>query len=149
MTGHRILVVEDNERNLKLVRDVLQFAGYETQSKGVQQLKDDVEAFKPGADLTLTVAGGYFAADMFIQAVKTALKSTKTLTTAAVQKAASAMTYEIKDTVGPTKYPESYSIPTKACSTLEYNADGTAFTIAQPFTCTTKTYPILPKFDQP
>jgi CheY-like chemotaxis protein len=25
----RILVVEDNERNLKLVRDVLQFAGYE------------------------------------------------------------------------------------------------------------------------
>jgi len=29
MTGHRILVVEDNERNLKLVRDVLQYAGYE------------------------------------------------------------------------------------------------------------------------
>ena len=29
MTGRRILVVEDNERNLKLVRDVLQFAGYE------------------------------------------------------------------------------------------------------------------------
>ncbi len=28
MTG-RILVVEDNARNLKLVRDVLQFAGYE------------------------------------------------------------------------------------------------------------------------
>ena len=29
MTGQRILVVEDNERNLKLIRDVLQFAGYE------------------------------------------------------------------------------------------------------------------------
>jgi CheY-like chemotaxis protein len=29
MTGNRILVVEDNERNLKLVRDVLQFAGYD------------------------------------------------------------------------------------------------------------------------
>jgi len=29
VTGNRILVVEDNERNLKLVRDVLQFAGYE------------------------------------------------------------------------------------------------------------------------
>jgi len=29
MTGHRILVVEDNERNLKLVRDVLQYAGFE------------------------------------------------------------------------------------------------------------------------
>lgn len=29
MTGHRILVVEDNERNLKLVRDVLQYAGFD------------------------------------------------------------------------------------------------------------------------
>jgi two-component system cell cycle response regulator DivK len=29
MTKNRILVVEDNERNLKLVRDVLLFAGYE------------------------------------------------------------------------------------------------------------------------
>jgi len=29
MSGHQILVVEDNERNLKLVRDVLLFAGYE------------------------------------------------------------------------------------------------------------------------
>ena len=27
--GHRILVVEDNELNLKLVRDVLSYAGYE------------------------------------------------------------------------------------------------------------------------
>ena len=29
MTGNRILVVEDNERNLKLVRDVLEYAGYD------------------------------------------------------------------------------------------------------------------------
>jgi two-component system, cell cycle response regulator DivK len=29
MSTHQVLVVEDNERNLKLVRDVLQFAGYE------------------------------------------------------------------------------------------------------------------------
>jgi two-component system cell cycle response regulator DivK len=29
MTGPCILVVEDNAKNLKLVRDVLQFAGYE------------------------------------------------------------------------------------------------------------------------
>jgi two-component system, cell cycle response regulator DivK len=29
MSDYRILVVEDNERNLKLVRDVLRFAGYE------------------------------------------------------------------------------------------------------------------------
>ena len=29
MSGERILVVEDNPKNLKLVRDVLQFSGYE------------------------------------------------------------------------------------------------------------------------
>jgi CheY-like chemotaxis protein len=29
MTAERILVIEDNERNLKLVRDVLQYAGYQ------------------------------------------------------------------------------------------------------------------------
>ena len=29
MSGERILVVEDNERNMKFVRDVLQFKGYE------------------------------------------------------------------------------------------------------------------------
>ena len=30
MAGERILVVEDNERNMKLVRDVLNATGYET-----------------------------------------------------------------------------------------------------------------------
>jgi len=29
MTSNRVLVVEDNERNLKLVRDVLHFAGFD------------------------------------------------------------------------------------------------------------------------
>jgi two-component system cell cycle response regulator DivK len=29
VSDYRILVIEDNERNLKLVRDVLRFAGYE------------------------------------------------------------------------------------------------------------------------
>lgn len=32
MTEARILVVEDNERNLKLVRDVLEFAGFQVAS---------------------------------------------------------------------------------------------------------------------
>ncbi len=30
MTGKLILIIEDNEKNLKLVRDVLQFKGYRT-----------------------------------------------------------------------------------------------------------------------
>ena len=34
MTAHRILVVEDNERNLKLARDVLEHAGLEVVCAG-------------------------------------------------------------------------------------------------------------------
>jgi two-component system, cell cycle response regulator DivK len=30
MTGERVLLVEDNEKNMKLVRDVLRAAGYDT-----------------------------------------------------------------------------------------------------------------------
>jgi ABC-type branched-subunit amino acid transport system substrate-binding protein len=124
----------------------VQFAGFEATSPGVKQMNADVEAFKPGTKPSLALAAGYFAADMFIQAVNNSLKTSKTLTSASVQKAAAKMTYQIKDTVGPVTYPASYKYSVKACSTLEYDADGTAFEIVQPFTCTTKTYPILPKF---
>ncbi len=34
MAGELILIVEDNEKNLKLVRDVLQFRGYRTLDAG-------------------------------------------------------------------------------------------------------------------
>lgn len=34
MAGEKILVVEDNEQNLKLVRDVLEFKGYEVVAAG-------------------------------------------------------------------------------------------------------------------
>jgi two-component system cell cycle response regulator DivK len=38
MSGELILVVEDNERNLKLVRDILQFKGYRTLEAGTARL---------------------------------------------------------------------------------------------------------------
>ena len=46
MSAGRILVVEDNDLNLKLVRDVLQFAGYEVMEarsgeQGVELATDD------------------------------------------------------------------------------------------------------------
>jgi CheY-like chemotaxis protein len=34
MSGERILVIEDNVKNLKLVRDVLEYAGYEVVAAG-------------------------------------------------------------------------------------------------------------------
>jgi ABC-type branched-subunit amino acid transport system substrate-binding protein len=123
----------------------LQFAGFESDAAGIKTMNQQIDAYKPGTKPSLALSAGYFAADMFIQAVKSSLKTSKTLTSASVQKAAAKMTYQIKDTIGPTIYPKSFKFGQQACSTLEYD-DGTAFTIAQPFTCTTKTYPILPKF---
>ena len=56
------------------------------------------------------------------------------------------MTYQIKDTIGPTKYPASFKEGTESRSALFFDPDGTAFELVQPFTCTTKKYPVLPKF---
>ena len=101
-------------------------------------MNEQIAAFKPGTKPSLALAAGYFSADMFIKAVQASLKTSKTLTSASVQKAASKMTYQIKNTVGPTTYPASYKYAVKSCVTLEYDADGTAFTIVQPFYCTTQ-----------
>ena len=124
----------------------VQFAGFEADSPGIKTMNDTIAAFKPGTKPSLALAAGYFSADQFIAAVKASLKTSKTLTSASVQKAAAKMTYQIKDTVGPTKFPDSFKTPNKSCATLEYDADGTSFEIVQPFFCTTKTYPVLPKF---
>ena len=37
MAGELILIVEDNEKNLKLVRDILQFKGYRTLEAGTAE----------------------------------------------------------------------------------------------------------------
>jgi ABC-type branched-subunit amino acid transport system substrate-binding protein len=124
----------------------VQFAGFEANSPGIKTMNEQIEAFKPGTKPSLALAAGYFSADMFIAAVKASLKTSKTLTSASVQKAAAKMTYQIKDTVGPTMYPASFKTSTKSCATLLSDPDGTAFEIVQPFFCTTKTYPVLPKF---
>ena len=85
----------------------VQFAGFESTAKGIQQMNEDVEAVKPGTKPgSIALAGGYFAADMFIQAIKDSLKASKTLTIGSIKKAAAGMTYQIKDTIGPTELPE-------------------------------------------
>jgi ABC-type branched-subunit amino acid transport system substrate-binding protein len=123
----------------------VQFAGFESTSPGIKQMEADIAAVKPNTPGSIALAGAYFGADFFIKAVKEALKTNKTLTTAAIQKAAGKMTYAIKDTIGPTSYPKAYNGQFQACSTLLFD-DGNAFTISQKFECTNKKYPVLPKF---
>jgi branched-chain amino acid transport system substrate-binding protein len=123
----------------------VQFAGYESNTPAIKQMLADVDAFKPGTSRTIGLAVGYFGADMFIQALKTALKTNKTLTTAAIQKTMQKFTYQIKGTVGPTTWPGAFSI-SNGCDTLLYDADGATFTLSQPYTCNTNYVKIDKKF---
>ncbi len=114
----------------------VQFAGFESGTPAIKQMLSDVESFKPGTPQTIGLVGGYYAADLFIQAVKAAQKANKTLTTASIQKAMQKFTYQVKGAIGPTTWPSAFSIG-NGCATLLYDTDGTAFTISQPYTCST------------
>ena len=107
-----------------------------------QQMQKDVDAIKSGAQLTSGTVAGYFAADFFIQALK---KAGLSPTPEKVQAAASKMTFAIKGLVGPTKYPSSTVIPTPSCSAL-MSSDGTAFSVVNPYQCSSKTYPVQSKY---
>ena len=78
----------------------------------------------------LTALVGWYSADMFVKILQ---KAGKNLTPEAFQKAASKFTYEIKNTIGPTTYPNAFAAPTP-CGEL-VASDGTTWTITQPFQC--------------
>jgi ABC-type branched-subunit amino acid transport system substrate-binding protein len=124
----------------------VQFSGFESNTKAIQQMEADVEAFKPGTPKTIGLVAGYYSADLFIQAVKKALSSSKTLTTATIQKAMQKFTYQVKGAIGPTTWPSAFKIG-NGCSTLLYDADGSAFTISQPYVCNTKYAKVDKKFN--
>ena len=109
---------------------------------GMNQLKADLDAVKPGssADVDYGAIVGYTSADMFIQALKTVAKKGKAnITPENVQKAASTMTWQLKGVQGPISYPKSTVDQTPACFS-NYRSDGTQWTTAVPYTCSTKTY---------
>jgi ABC-type branched-subunit amino acid transport system substrate-binding protein len=113
----------------------IQFAPYESAEVGnaaMQQLVDDVAAFDPSlTQLTQPVAAGYFAADMFIQAL---VKTGENLTVERFIKAANKkFRWSVEDTAGPTRYPAGHSRPTPCGSLVK--STGTGYTIEVPFRC--------------
>jgi hypothetical protein len=119
---------------------------YNTQpNPGLTQMQKDFEAYKPGSFSTVFSFATYFAADMFIQAVKQVQKSGKSITPEAVQQVLAKQTWQIKGLVGPTKYPASTVVSSPACNEL-ISSNGTAWDVVKPYTCSSKQIPIDPKF---
>jgi ABC-type branched-subunit amino acid transport system substrate-binding protein len=100
-------------------------------------MMNNIDAFKPGADIS-SVDQTYFAADMFIDALK---QVGHNITPQAVQQALAHITWSIPGLVGPIMYPQSTVVPTPACGELLYDS-GTAYQIVEPYSCSTKTYPV-------
>ena len=96
----------------------------------MQKILDQIEKYAPGASITQGFLAGYFSADFFVKAVKAAGKN---LTPDTLAKAVSKMTYEIKDVIGPTKYPAGRTQGTPCGALTE--SDGTAWTVVAPYAC--------------
>ena len=119
------------------------FAPFGDPTPANAQLKADLKAMKGDQQPDIGVAVGYFSTDMFIQAVKNLVQAQgkASISPENVQQAAAHMTWEIKGQVGPTKYPESTVLPTPLCSAVVFD-DGTAWKTVEPYSCSTKTFPV-------
>jgi ABC-type branched-subunit amino acid transport system substrate-binding protein len=107
-------------------------------NEGLTQLQEDLEAFEPGTEISATNAPAYFAADMFIQALK---EVGTNVTPEAVQEALANQTWEIEGFVGPIEYPDSTVASTPSCNSL-LESNGTAWTVVVPFGCSDKQFPV-------
>ena len=96
----------------------------------MQKVVDSIKKQDPNAALSLGTLAAYFAADMFIDALKAAGKNP---TTTSIQQAASKMTYQIKDVIGPTVYPAAFTLGT-SCAQLA-SSNGTAFSVVVKYGC--------------
>jgi ABC-type branched-subunit amino acid transport system substrate-binding protein len=97
----------------------------------MEQLVADVQKVAPDQSIDQSVISGYWSADLFLAAVE---KVGPKLTSARLEKVANTnFTYEVPDTVGPTKFPAAHSLPTP-CGAL-VSSNGTAYAVKVPYTC--------------
>lgn len=115
---------------------VAPIAPFEQHSAGTDAMVATIKAYKADAKPSTVMAVGYLSADFFVKAVKKL--GTKNLTRQALQKTAARMTYGIPNTVGPTQFPRAFQALNTYCAALVTNADGSAWSVAEPYTCTNK-----------
>jgi ABC-type branched-subunit amino acid transport system substrate-binding protein len=119
------------------------FVPFNESTPGLNQFKKDVDAISPGASAKADsgMVTAYMSTDMFIQALKTVAKKGKSnITPENVQKASMNQTWSIKGLAGPTTYPKSTVASYPRCTAL-VASNGTEWSTAAPFTCSTKQYP--------
>ena len=101
------------------------------QNPAMAQLIADVQKVAPGQPIDQAVVAGYWSADLFLAAVQ---KAGKNLTTQTLLNAANHnFTYQVANTVGPTKFPAAHTLPAPCGALVASN--GTAYTVKVPYTC--------------
>jgi Periplasmic binding protein len=117
-------------------------------SPGLTQMKADFAAAGAPATTPIFSEQTYFAADMFITAIKTVIKKSgvKGITPESVQKVLATQTWQIKGLVGPTKYPDSTVVPTPYCEELITSSGTAPWTVIEPYACSSKKFKVDPKF---
>jgi ABC-type branched-subunit amino acid transport system substrate-binding protein len=122
-------------------------ANLSDQNAGLDKMKQDIDAVKPGQVLDTSVVVSYLSTDMFIQALKTAAKKGKSgITPENVQAAAAKQTWQFKGVAGPTTYPQSTVKSYPFCNTVVEDTDGASWKTVVPFGCSKTSYPVLPKY---
>jgi hypothetical protein len=112
------------------------------------QMKADFAAAGKSGTLPLYSDATYFAADMFVKAVKAvvAKSGVKGLTPEAVQKFLSTQTWELKGLAGPIKYPASTVLSTPSCSELLSSSGTAPWDVVEPYSCSSQRYKVDSKF---
>jgi ABC-type branched-subunit amino acid transport system substrate-binding protein len=129
---------------LKALVDTDTRAQYNTApSKALSQMTRDIQKVKAGTAVSQSNAMAYFAADLFITAVKKV--GAAKLTPEAVQKTLSTITWEIKGLAGPLTYPGATVGPTQNCNAILTDTDTTSWAISEPYGCSSKTFPVPKK----
>ena len=105
------------------------------------QIRADIEAVNPDQTLETGSAQGYMSTDMFISALKIAVKQGLSgITPENIEKVASNMTWEIKDFAGPTTFPKNF-VTSAACGSI-LRSDGTTWKTVVPYACSGTVYPV-------
>jgi ABC-type branched-subunit amino acid transport system substrate-binding protein len=116
-----------------------------TDIPALNQMREEVLKVNPSLKIDNSAVAGYGSTDMFIKALKKVAKGGKSkITPENVQKAASKMTWGLKDFVGPTVYPVGSNRQIPYCTSI-VESDGTQWTTVEDYSCSNKTYPMKKK----